>query len=99
MTLYHHTHTVAPYNAIITEVVNMNNVTYTCSADGGLGNTYQWLRLRDNMTVSAEQDLVLDNTNPLDGGMYLCTVTNVAGNTTVMTTLNGKINVQFSIHN
>ena len=33
------------------------------------------------------QGLTLDNTDPLDGGDYLCTITN----DTAMTTLNGKI--------
>ena len=36
-------------------------------------------------------ELTLDNTDPLDGGDYRCTVTNIAGSTTVMTTLDGKI--------
>ena len=67
-----------------------NNVTYTCNADGGFGNTYQWLRLRDNTIVSLTQELTLNNTDPLDGGNYQCTITNIAGNTSVMTTLNGK---------
>ena len=65
-------------------------VTYTCYADGGPGNTYEWLRLRDNSVVSSMQELTLDNTNPLDGGDYQCTITNNAGETTAMTTLNGE---------
>ena len=86
-----HSHTVAPYNATITEVVVINNVTYTCYADGGLGNTYQWLRLRDNEVVSMTQELTLNNTDPLDGGDYQCTITNIADNTTATTTLNGEM--------
>ena len=70
----------------------MNNVvTYTCYADGGPGNSYQWIRLRNNVTVSMAQEVTLDNTDPLDGGDYQRTVTNDAGNDTVMTTLNGEI--------
>ena len=65
-------------------------VTYTCYADGGPGNTYEWLRLRDNSVVSSIQELILDNTDPLDGGDYQCTITNDAGNTDVTTSLNGK---------
>ena len=65
-------------------------VTYTCYADGGPGNTYEWLRLRDNSVVSSMQELILDNMAPLDGGDYQCTITNNAGDTTVMTTLNGE---------
>ena len=86
-----YSHSVAPYNATITETVNNNNVTYTCNAEGGPGNTYEWLRLRDNETVSMTQELTLDNTDPLDGGNYQCTITNTAGDTSAMTTLNGEI--------
>ena len=84
-------HSVAPYNATITEAVIVNMVNFTCNADGGLGNTYEWLRLRDNEVVSMTEQLILDNTDPLDGGDYQCTITNIAGNTSVMTTLNGEI--------
>ena len=37
------------------------------------------------------QELILDNTDPLDGGDYQCTITNIAGNTSAMTTLNGEM--------
>ena len=82
---------VAPYNATINEAIVINTVTYTCSADGGPGNTYEWLRLRDNSVVSTGQILTLDNTDPLDGGEYQCTITSGAGDTaTAMATLNGE---------
>ena len=81
---------VAPYNATITEAVVINTVTYTCYAEGGPGNTYEWLRLKDNLVVSSGQELILDNTDPLDGGEYRCTISNDAGNTIAMATLNGE---------
>ena len=81
---------VAPYNATVTEAVVTTMVTYTCYADGGSGNTYEWLRLKDNSVVSSEQELILDNTDPLDGGEYRCTISNDAGHTTAMATLNGE---------
>ena len=85
-------HTVAPYNVTITkDMVNSGNVTYTCYADGGPGNSYQWLRLRDNKVLSVEQELTLNNTDPMDGGDYQCTITNIVGNMTSVTTLKGKI--------
>ena len=37
------------------------------------------------------QELTLDNTDPLDGGEYQCTITNAAGNTSAMTTHNGNV--------
>ena len=77
---------------MISNVTTNNVVTYTCYVDGGPGNSYQWIRLRDNEVVSMAQELTsLDNTDPLDGGDYQCIVTNDAGNDTVMTTLNGEI--------
>ena len=70
----------------------MNNVvTYTCFAAGGPNSFYLWIRLRDNVVVSVTQELTLNNTNPLDGGDYRCTITNNAGSDTVLTTLNGEI--------
>ena len=90
ISLYLHFHTVAPYDAMISNVTMNNVVTYTCYADGGAGNSYQWLRLRDNEVVSMTQELTLNNTDPLDGGDYHCTITNNAGNDTAMTTLNGE---------
>ena len=37
------------------------------------------------------QELTLDNTDPLDGGNYQCTITNTAGDTSAMTVHNGII--------
>ena len=90
--LYVHSHAAAPYNVTITETVDNNNVTYICQADGSPdNNTYEWLRLRDNEVVSLTQELILDNKYPLDGGDYECTVTNTAGNTSAIATLNGEM--------
>ena len=84
-------HVAAPHNATITEVVVNSDVTYTCYADGGPGNSYQWIRLRDNEVISMTQELTVDNTDPLDGGDYQCIITNADGNITIFTTLNGEI--------
>ena len=81
---------VVPYNATVTEAVVTTMITCTCYADGGPGNVYEWLRLKDNSIVSSGQELILDNTDPLDGGEYRCTISNDAGNTTAMATLNGE---------
>ena len=89
--MYVYFHAVAPYNATITEIVDNNNITYVCHADGGPNNTYEWLRLRDNEVVSLTQELTLDNRYSLDDGDYECIVTNAAGNTSAMTTLNGEM--------
>ena len=69
-----------------------NTVTYICYADGGPGNSYQWIRIRENDVVSMTQKLIpLDNTDLLDSGEYLCTITNAAGSLDALATLNGEI--------
>ena len=90
--LYLYSNAVAPYNATITEATADNIVTYTCYADGGPGNSYQWIRLRDNEVVSMTQELTsLDNTDPLDGGDYQCIISNDAGYDAALTSLNGEM--------
>ena len=90
--LYFHSHPVAPYNAMISNVTMNNIVIYTCYADGGPRNSYQWIRLRENKTVSMTQKLTLDNTDLLDGGDYQCIIANKAGNNRGgYISLNGKM--------
>ena len=73
-------------------MISNDGVTYACYADGGPGNSYQWLSLRGNeVVVSMAQELTLNNTDPMDGGDYQCNIANTAGNMTSMTTFNGKI--------
>ena len=87
-----HSHPVAPYNAMISTVTMNNVVNYTCYADGGPGNSYQWLRQGGNKTVSMKQKLTLDNTDLLDGGDYQCIIANKAGsNRGGYISLNGKM--------
>ena len=62
---------------------------FTCSAEGGPGNTFQWTYTRDNTTVSNEP-LLLRTSTAMVGGDYQCHVSNQAGNEAINVTLNGK---------
>ena len=84
-------HTVAPYNATITTLVNGNDVILTCTAEGGPSNTFEWTRSNNNSQVlSTSSMLTLDRTDPTNGDTYTCTILNAADNTTTMITLDGK---------
>ena len=91
--LYLHSYPVAPYNAMISNVTMNTVVTYKCYADGGPGNSYQWIRIRQmgKEVVSMTQELTLDNTNPLNADNYICSITNDAGSDTAMMLLNGEM--------
>ena len=83
-------HTVAPYNATITTQETGNDVIYTCTADGGPSNTFEWTQSSDNSQVSTSSMLTLDRRNLTNSDTYICTIENSAGNTSTMITLDGK---------
>ena len=64
-------------------------VILTCSTSGGPDNGYQWLR--SNETLSNSSVLTLD---PVVGGEYTCTVTNLAGSGNATT--NVFVNLEFT---
>ena len=82
-----HTPTVAPYNTTISTQVAGNNITFICTAEGGPGNTFQWVQNSDNSVVSNSSMLTLDHTDYDD---YTCTITNAAGSTNETITFDGK---------
>ena len=67
--------------------------TFTCSAQGGPGNTFQWFfngSLATNGQTSfspAESNYTISNVSASDGGQYTCVVSNAAGNSSETTTL------------
>ena len=66
------------------------NASFNCSSNGGPGNNFQWLRLRDGIIVGNESWLTLTDLDAFDGGQYQCFVENRAGNDTTTVTLNSK---------
>lgn len=75
-------------------IINSNdsgNATFTCMALGGPGNTFSWLKVRDMTTVINNSELMLVDIMASDGGVYQCTVENLAGNENDTVTLNGNL--------
>ena len=62
---------------------------FTCSAEGGPGNTFQWTYTRYSSTI-ANEPLLLRTSRAIVGGDYQCRVSNQAGNEAVNVTLNGN---------
>ncbi len=62
-------------------------VSFTCEAQGGPGNSFQWQRNSTDLPNETSPLLVVNVTRPEDGGEYTCLVSNVAGNQTDTTML------------
>ena len=86
------TYIVSPEGSVIVSPVNgtfsrQDNVNFSCSALGGLGNTFQWIK--DGVELENETSglLTLLGINAISGGEYTCTVSNAAGNESASTFL------------
>ena len=55
-------------------------VTFTCSAQGGPDNTYQWQRDEQDLMNETNTTLTVSNISAMNGGNYTCVVSNAAGN-------------------
>ena len=64
-----------------------DNVTFTCSAQGGPNNTFQWMKDGEILDNETEGVLVLTDITASDGGVYTCVVSNAAGNDSDICTL------------
>ena len=61
------------------------NVTLTCISMGGPGNIYQWEK--DGNVVATDDVLTLMGIDASSGGIYTCTVSNLAGSDSATTRL------------
>ena len=61
------------------------NITLTCISMGGPGNVYQWEK--DRNVVATDDVLTLMDIDASSGGIYSCTVSNLAGNDSATSTL------------
>ncbi len=68
---------------------------FNCSAMGGSGNMFSWTRLYDNTIVGDKSDLTVNVSGATDGGQYRCEVSNLAGNDSNDTTVNGECNEMY----
>ena len=64
-----------------------DNVTLTCVAEGGPGNSYQWQRDGVYLENETSKNLTISNVNITDGGDYTCFASNSAGNGSATGTL------------
>ena len=55
-------------------------VTFTCSAQGGPNNTYQWQKNGEDLMDETDTTLIVSNITAMNGGSYTCVVSNAAGN-------------------
>ena len=55
-------------------------LTFTCSAQGGPDNTYQWQNDGRDLMNETDTTLIVSNIAAMNGGNYTCMVSNTAGN-------------------
>ena len=55
-------------------------VTFTCSAQGGPNNTYQWQNDGEDLMNESDATLIVSDITATNGGNYTCVVSNAAGN-------------------
>ena len=68
---------ISPFNNVYEEG---DNISLTCSAEGGPSNMLQWQLNNVNLTSETENVLNVSGiTADVDGGVYTCVVTNAAG--------------------
>ena len=66
---------------------------FTCSAQGGPDNTFQWFfngsaaTNGQNSSSPTQSNYTINNVSASDGGQYTCVVSNAAGNSSETTTL------------
>ncbi|CAI8010586.1 Protogenin [Geodia barretti] len=68
-----------------------SNHTLTCSAEGGPGNEVSWVKLGTETENSDGPELVIPITNASVGGVYQCTVENLAGSDSATAVVNVPI--------
>ena len=74
--------------------------TFTCMALGGPGNMFSWTKVRDDRNITNDSELMLVDIMASDGGVYQCTVENLAGSENDTVTLNGNhCNCTYMSHN
>ena len=83
---------VSPLSSVrvepVTEIAEFgDSVTFTCSAEGGPGNEFQWQRNGGDLENETSANLTVANISASEGGNYTCVVSNAAGNDSETATL------------
>ena len=87
-------HAVSPEGSVsaVPQVINAERnttVEFTCSALGGPGNNFTWIRMSDGAVVTRGSVLQIAVKDAFVGSDYQCLVMNGAGYDTDTVTLNG----------
>ena len=95
MMSYNSFFTVSPDGSVQIDPVTVDasfgdEVSFTCSSDGGPDNQYQWIYLETNEIVQNGTTLTIPLTAYDNGGNYQCRVTNEAGSDTAVSTIYSK---------
>ncbi len=69
-------------------------INLSCDASGGPDNAFVWTRSRDEEVVSNQSVVNISISNSMDGGMYLCNVSNRAGFEMDDSTINGEFMIK-----
>ena len=84
---------VSPLGSVVTDpVINArigDTVVLNCGAKGGPNNQFTWTYLPSNEVITTEQAVEIKNMTELNGGDYVCNVSNEAGFEESTTTING----------
>ena len=72
--------------------------TLTCSAEGGPGNAVSWVKLGNETEISDSLELVIAITDASVGGVYQCTVENLAGSDSATAVVNGELKTSHFMH-
>ena len=67
----------------------------TCLAKGGPGNAFRWKRVGANEVIAESSELVMIIADASSGGVYQCTVENMAGMDSDIATINGEKRVHY----
>jgi len=67
------------------------NVTFVCRTRGGPNNMYEWYKNPGGAVVGNGPTLVLFNISAVDGGVYTCNVSNLAGFGEATVLFSGKL--------
>ena len=89
---------VSPEGSVLVDPTTINanssgNATFNCMALGGPGNMFSWIKVRDITSIVNSSELMLVDIMASDGGMYQCSVENLAGSENDSVTLNGNFKV------
>ena len=93
--------TVSPLGSVVITPTEINEIgrntmhVLTCLTKGGPGNAFRWKRVGANEVIAESSELVMIIADASSGGVYQCTVENMAGMDSDIATINGEKRVHY----